>query len=283
MTEAVKTIFKGGKPCAPLLQKDGSLIFSDSHSGEIKLLKVEESREGKAADVWGNSDGQPCGLGMMPNGDLYVCDMAHGAVLIVGKDGNKSKVVSEYEKQDLKGPSSITLDSKGTMYFTDSGPLGESTLDKPTGSVFCVDGTQKSQLLRPIAFECLAHPSGVVVSPDGNAVFVCETLRNRVLRFVQRPAGVWICGVFCTFSGGLGPTAIACHGKNSEYDLYIARADLPGHGRGVISVVTSNGTFKPDIVMPAPELSGVTVSHDGSTLYVTEKSSGSIFSVKMSA
>jgi len=281
MAEQVKTIFKGGRPCAPLLRKDGTLFFADSHSGEIKVLKVAEASEDKAADVWGNSDGQPCGLGAMPNGDLYVCDTAHSAVMSVGKDGNRSKIVSEYEKQDLKGPSSIALDSNGTMYFTDSGSLGESTLDKPTGSVFCVDGTQKSQLLRPIAFECLAHPSGVAVSPEGSAVFVCETLRNRVLRFVQRPAGVWISSVFCTFAGGLGPTAIACHGKGRNYVLYIARADLPGHGRGVITVVTSNGEVKSNIEMPAPELSGVAVSPDGSTVYVTEKSSGSIFSVKI--
>jgi sugar lactone lactonase YvrE len=60
------------------------------------------------------------------------------------------------------------------------------------------------RLLQPLALQCLAHPSGLAVSPDEKAVYVCETMANRVLRFVQKPAGVFHFSVFHQFSGGLG-------------------------------------------------------------------------------
>jgi len=75
------------------------------------------------------------------------------------------------------------------MFFTDSGPLGTTSLQSPKGSLFMisVDG----ELLKPILLECLAHPSGVALSPDESVLYVAETMQNRVLRCVQRPAGAY--------------------------------------------------------------------------------------------
>lgn len=88
-----------------------------------------------------------------------------------------------------QGPNSVVFDRKGNMFFTDSGPLGTTSLQSPKGSLFMisVDG----ELLKPILFECLAHPSGVALSPDEGVLYVAETMQNRVLRCVQRPAGAY--------------------------------------------------------------------------------------------
>ena len=48
-------------------------------------------------------------------------------------------------------------------------------------------------------------------------------MRNRVLRAVQRPVGVWHVSVFYQFSGGVGP--IAC-GTDSNGNVYVARQDF---------------------------------------------------------
>ncbi len=182
----------------------------------------------------------------------------------------------------LQGPSSLAFDSKGSLYFTDSGPLGETSLSSPLGSCFVISA--KGQILRPLARHSLAHPCGIAVTPDGNIVCVCgvcaevavvspcqgrallappppppgvlfgvrvlwstigvavlccwpvlccgggpryvaEMMANRVLRFVQRPAGVFHSSVFYQFSGRMGPSALCC---DSEGTLYVARYDFAG-------------------------------------------------------
>lgn len=107
------------------------------------------------------------------------------------------------------------MDSKGTVYFTDSGPFGGTSLASPKGSVFCI--SPDGRLLQPLALSCLAHPAGLALSPDERTVraaknvcgywyimsalwvqqvYVCETMANRVLRFVQKPTGVYHFSVF---------------------------------------------------------------------------------------
>lgn len=180
---------------------------------------------------------------------MYVADLAHGAVMNWADDGAPLLVVREYEGTAFKGPSSLLFDSSaldarlphaardwrpltralaaGTLYFTDSGPLGETSLQDPSGSVFCISGPADAQILRPLALNCLAHPCGLAVSPDQNVLYVCELLTNRLLRFAQRPAGVYHSSVFVQFSGRMGPSAVVCdHARGGL--LYVARYDLSG-------------------------------------------------------
>ena len=70
----------------------------------------------------------------------------------------------------LQGPSSLAFDGEGSLYFTDSGPLGESTLQSPLGSCYVISGPAQGQILRPLARSCLAHPSGIAVTPSGDAM-----------------------------------------------------------------------------------------------------------------
>jgi sugar lactone lactonase YvrE len=39
-------------------------------------------------------------------------------------------------------------------------------------------------IIRPLALSCLAYPSGLALSTDEKILYVCETGRNRLLRFV---------------------------------------------------------------------------------------------------
>ena len=44
--------------------------------------------------------------------------------------GEQEVIVGVYEDKPLKGPNSIIQDYKGNIYFTDSGPQGETGLNK---------------------------------------------------------------------------------------------------------------------------------------------------------
>jgi sugar lactone lactonase YvrE len=181
-----------------------------------------------------------------------------------------TEFVRQYEGKMFKGPNSIIFDSSGTMYFTDSGPIGETTIQKPLGSVFCItdEGDEGSTLLQPLAYECLAHPCGLALSPDEDVLYVAETMKNRILRFVQKPMGVYHMSVFHQFSGGFGPSALVCDKKF----LYVAHFDFAGNvfvypnfaneclefsSSGKISILRPDGALHGVIKVEGPEITGL--------------------------
>eukprot|EP00741_Cyanophora_paradoxa_P010527 tig00000158_g10179.t1 len=211
------------------------------------------------------------------DGQAFVADSGYNALLTVPPEGGDfAEFVKEYEGKPFKGPNSIAIDSRGSIYFTDSGPLGETTLQRPRGSVFVV--VAEGQILQPICYESLAHPSGIALSRNQQTLFVAETLQNRVLRLAQRPAGVFHASVFHQFSGGLGPTAVAVDPVRG--DVCVARCDFASEegARGVVSVLSAEGAHKYDIAVPGPEVTGLCFDPASpETLYITEASTRSLY------
>jgi sugar lactone lactonase YvrE len=83
--------------------------------------------------------------------------------------------LKDYKGKSFLGPNSIALnDEKNCLYFTDSGPMGESTIENPCGSIFQAD--LDTMEIKPIAVNCLAHPCGITKSNTGNTLFVSETM-----------------------------------------------------------------------------------------------------------
>ena len=106
----------------------------------------------------------------------------------------------------------VLSEKNNSLFFTDSGPLGESNIENPEGSIFAID--LGVSMLKPIIYGKLAHPCGVALSPNEDVLYVAETLANRVLRVVIHSSGVFHTSVFHQFSGRLGPTAIAVNPAN---------------------------------------------------------------------
>ena len=100
-------------------------------------------------------------------------------------------LAGDYEGGQLLGPNGVAVDSNGTIFFTDSGPIGSTGLHRAKGSVFMVSPPTdpSGSTLRALILEKLAHPSGICVSEDGGIVYVTETLSNRVLRLARTPSG----------------------------------------------------------------------------------------------
>jgi DNA-binding beta-propeller fold protein YncE len=143
-----------------------------------------------------------------------------------------------------------------------------------------VTGEAANRILRPLALDCLAYPAGIAVGPRDAAVFVAEQAANRVLRFVQRPAGVWHATVFHTFSGRMGPSALAW--DDARGLLYVVRGDLPElAAAGIVSVLNAEGGLVREIVVPGPEVSGVALAPDGSHLVVADATSNALHRVPL--
>jgi sugar lactone lactonase YvrE len=97
---------------------------------------------------------------------LYVTDFAHSSVLAIQDSKEQENIVAVYEDKPLKGPNSIAIDKEGVILFTDSGPVGETGLHNPTGSIFMISVGPGGQTLKPIILEKLAYPSGIAISPN---------------------------------------------------------------------------------------------------------------------
>merc|ERR1711907_127256 len=265
--------------CSPVVDAEGQLFVAANLQGKIDHVSEDDGGNCQLAMVTDMLN-TPSSVSFDPDGMMYICDTAHGAILCLSEEDELSEFVHEYEGKTFLGPNTMIFDNKNNVYFTDSGPLGESTLSHPMGSVYVVDGPQ--QLLRPLAHECLAHPSGLALSPDQQAVYVAETMANRVLRFAQHPSGVYHMSVFCQFSGFLGPTALACDAKTGN--LYVARFDFKSCSEaGEIAVLSPKGVQLRTIAMPAAEITGIIIENQKDTgavsLLVTEASSGALYRI----
>lgn len=268
---------QGSGLTSPTFDKRGRLLVASSNSGEVHLC-VSEGGSTALQTIF-NTSGSPSSLCVDVEGAVFVCDAAHQAVFRAGDDGQLSEFVKEYEAKQFKGPSAVLLDSLGNMFFADSGPLGETTLHSPKGSVFLI--AADGQLLQPLVLEALAHPCALALSLDERCVYVAEMMQNRLLRLVQRPTGVYHCSVFYQFSGYMGPSGIA---RDPKGNLYVTRFDAAspsGPKPGCIAVISPEGKLLQEITTPAPELTGITIDPEHKALFVTESSTNSIYRIPL--
>lgn len=268
---------------SPTFGPNGDL-FAISTSGDIyRYTGSLEFDNEFAVESWGDSSGQPFGLVFNSMGAAFVCDAAHQAIFRItrtddAQDGVPRQqiepYVREYEQAQFLGPNSLCLShGTGMLYFTDSGPFGETSLQNPRGSVFAISSA--TQLLIPLCLHTLAHPCGLALSPDEKNIYVAETAMNRVLRFSQHPPGVFHCSVFHQLSGRFGPTALAVRDNG---DLFVAHFDFAENTEhGKILVLDSEGEVKDSLVVPGPEVTGLCLTPDQRHLLITEKSTTSLY------
>jgi len=257
-------------------------LFAISASGDIYVYSAVEGYDNEfATDSWGQSQGQPLGLDFDNQGVAFVCDAAHQAIFRINRveqDGNVvhqiEPYVKEYEQSQFLGPNSLCLSRQtGMLYFTDSGPFGETSLQNPRGSVFAI--SPATQLLIPLCLNTLAHPCGLALSPDEKNIYVAETAMNRILRFTQSPPSVFHCSVFYQLSGRFGPTALAVSALG---DLFVAHFDFAENTEnGVVVVINPDGQITNYISVPGPEITGLSISPDQRYLIITERSTTSLY------
>ena len=261
---------------SPIEDRDGILHIVSTNGCVYHIVNDEVSNVC-------NTSGQPTGLIFDSEAGSYIADNAHQAILSQGlSDAKASKfeVIKDFEGVPLQGPNSLIINKDGnTLFFTDSGGFGHTTSANPRGSVFTVD--LEATMIKPLIYELLAFPCGLVLSPDESALYVSETCKNRVLRLIQYPAGVFHCSTFHQFCGRFGPSALAMHHKNY---LFVARYDFPDSSNdGLISILGEKGELVGEIIIPdCPEITGLQFSNgDPDLLYMTEKTHNCLYKMSV--
>ncbi|KAG3089573.1 hypothetical protein PI124_g17419 [Phytophthora idaei] len=262
---------RGAKICSPFVASDGSIYYVSAGTGEVFQYQVSDTHTPVVF-----SGGEPFGAQFDHRGRLHLADCAHAAILRVDDTAQPGVMVKTYEERAFRGPNGIAFAQDDTLFFTDSGPMGETTLEKPRGSVFCIASSPSGgQVLRPLVIDCLAHPWGIAVSPDTGALFVAETMKNRIVRLHQRPSNAYHASVFYQFSGGMGPSGLAC---GDDGALYVGHYDFSGGSasNGKVSVIGSDGILKRTMDIPGTEITGLCLSADKGYVIVTEASTNTI-------
>ena len=102
--------------------------------------------------------------------------------------------IFSFNDQGFLGPKCIRLalsqGQGGVGYFTDTGSLQEAFMQSPKGSVYMFDLVTLQ--VKALCKSVLSYPSALALTPDEETVYVCETGKNRLLRFVRTEMGAFL-------------------------------------------------------------------------------------------
>lgn len=242
-------------PEGPAFDRNGYLFVVDVDTGDISKI----SPEGQVR-IFVNTGGAPNGAKFHANGDLYVADRQKG-VIAISPDGKIRVIVDHYQGKKFNGPNDLVFDSKGSLYFTD--PHGSSD-ENPFGSVYKLASNGNIACLA----SGLAFPNGLVLSRDEKFLFVADTRKNRILRYVLNPPVRSY--IFSQLSGGWGPDGLAF---DVAGNLYIAH-----YGGGDVIILNPKGEIVERVPVGGGHPTNVAFGGpDRKTLYLTEADTGSVY------
>lgn len=134
---------------------------------------VELSPDGSMKNI---TEGKMQTNGLYPykNGNLIVCDMIGHRVIEMTTGGKVVRVVADkYNGKSIDGPNDIITDAKGGIYFTDPQFTPEAVKNQPGRAIYYLSPEGKlTRLFPPNEF---AMPNGIVMSPDGKTLYICNT------------------------------------------------------------------------------------------------------------
>ena len=121
------------------------------------------------------------GLAYGKDGYLYVCEYGKGKILKIGKDARIEVYADGYKGEKFNRPNDMTFDKNGNLFFTDPKSYDRNILD---GRIFLVDAKTNSVVL---VEESLAFPNGINISPIDGKLYVCESAKQKIVRFKITP------------------------------------------------------------------------------------------------
>jgi gluconolactonase len=265
MPAAVTLLISGyDSPEGPAFDRDGNLHFVNWTSSAIVRL----TPEGIASEFF-NTGGIPAGLAFHRDGSLYVADEGddiHGVLRVA--DGRAEIVVNAYEGEPLNGANDLVFAPDGILYFSDP---WRSSADNPIGGFYRLFPDGALQRID----HGLAFPNGVALSPDGDAVYLAETYRNRILRYPLAADGtIGAREDFAALPGGAGPDGMAF---DEAGNLYVAH-----YGGGKVAVFDRRGKMAEQIPVPGANVTNVAFGGpDRRTLVITDVATASLYQTRV--
>lgn len=243
---------------------DGHLWVTDIPYGRVFRISLQGSWE-----LVAEYDGEPNGMKRLAGGDFLITDYRNGLMRLDPQTGAVTPFLERRNSERFRGVNDLTFDSAGNLYFTDQGQTG---MHDPTGRVYRLSPAGKLDVLLNNA----PSPNGLVLSPDEKVLYVAMTRGNCVWRLpLQADGSVSKVGQFFTSYGPSGPDGLA---MRADGFLLVANPGL-----GYVWVL--NHRAEPVEVIRTPVGASLTNlcfgGADGTTLLMTESTTGSILSAEV--
>jgi len=247
MTHELTTLLEGGHFFEAPRWHDGTWWVSDFYAHTVQTVAGDGSVE-----VQLEVDGQPSGLGWMPDGSLLVVSMKDQRVLRRGLDGAMS-VHADISAHCGGVANDMVVDAAGRAYVGNFGFDLMAGADPTTATLVRVDPDSSVH----VAAEGLHFPNGSVITPDGTTLLVGETIGCRYTAFTISADGtlgdrrVWAqlspTPELTTFEEVLGAAEIAPDGCTLDADGHLWAADALG---GRVIRVAEGGEIVDQVTMP---------------------------------
>lgn len=243
------------------------------HDGKLYYVEYDRNTvsvwDGKTNRIFATQKGcGPSAVFVTLRGEFLTTCYDSGTIGRLASDGRELPPFEHDQAgHSFVGPNDFAPDRLGGIYFTTSGHPGKAV----DGKVFYIaaDGTIT------LAAADLNAANGLVVSRDGETLFVIETEENRLLRFRIGPAGhLSDRRVFLNLDelthhvGHIWPDGVKI---DSRGRLYIGQnpRDPQAPLAGTIFVVDAEGHLLRSFTLPSPGVPNLTFSPDERTIYVT--------------
>jgi gluconolactonase len=182
-------------PEGPIAMPDGSVVLV-----EIEAQRLTRVLPDGTTRVIAVTGGGPNGAAIGPDGACYICNNGgfrwheHKGVLrpmLQAEDytggriervdlvtGAVTVLYTEAGGNKLRGPNDIVFDNAGGFWFTDLGKTRARDWDR--GGVYYANAD--GSLIKEVIFP-LVTPNGIGLSPDGDRLYVAETVTGRLWAF----------------------------------------------------------------------------------------------------
>ena len=170
-----------GFPEGPVVMPDGSVVFCDGNTGELRHWSDGE------LDTYAQTGGSPWGALLGSDGVIYVTqggnvpgsgdESAICGIQAARPDGSVELICSEIGGYTLAGPNDLAFGPDGRLYFTDSGTEEDPRVAPSPGRLFVLDSAGGEFLVeRP-----KLYPNGIAFDADGS-LYWSESRGHRICR-----------------------------------------------------------------------------------------------------
>ena len=280
-------------PEGPIAMPDGSVILVEIERGTLTRVMPDGEKI-----VIAHTAGGPNGAAIGPEGKCYVCnnggfkwheeggllrpvlqadDYSGGRIERIDLDtGDVEVLYRGLEGKPLKGPNDIVFDQHGGFWFTDLGKV--RARDQDRGAVYYAraDGSLLVEVIQP-----MVHPNGIGLSPDGDTLYVAESLTGRLWAFEITGPGEIRRQPWPSPNGGRLVVGMP------NYQLFDSLAvEACGNVcvatlvKGAVSVLTPEGELVEQVLFPDHYVTNICFGGaDRKTAYITLSHSGRLIAV----
>lgn len=183
-------------------------IYSGTHQGQLWRWPAG-ARAGAVPDLIATTGGRPLGIEIDPrDGSLVVCDAYRGLLRVTG-DGTVTGLTHRAGGRRILLCNNAAVTRDGVVYFTDSSsrfPLSHWRRDllehRPNGRLLAFDpGSGRTDVVA----EGFHFPNGVALTPDEDAVLLCETVAHRLVRVSLPDGTVRVLGDLPAYPDNMAP------------------------------------------------------------------------------